>query len=138
MSPGTSTSAPTPHYVLLNEKQRIGPTVDASKISDRLLVVYGFSDKGPYDQFCSNWPTLLTPYPLVQRYLSDQMDSTDYDLRLVVIDATGPDQPHIYAATMESTLSALHESSETIEITHCLSYDSETSAYTITTIGPIE
>ncbi len=111
--------------------QRIGPIINASIDSDKHLVVYGFSDKAPYDQFLSNFPTLLTPYPLVQRYLSDKVKSADLDLRLVVIDATGPEQDQIGAVTMESALSALHDNCESIAITHCLTFDATTAAYNI-------
>ena len=98
--------ADTPHYVLLDGNRRIGPTVVPLRSGSECLPVYGFSDKGPYDKFCMSSELALTPYPLVKVYLRSQAGAPGDGLRLMVLDAAGPRDPYLHAATMEAVLEA--------------------------------
>lgn len=96
----------TPNYVLMDGKRRIGPSVAQSPTGAECSPIYGFSDKDPYDTFSVNSQLSLRPYPLVKGYLRDLTNAPDDGLKLVVIDAAGPQEPCLYAATMEAVLEA--------------------------------
>ncbi len=127
----------TPRYVLMNGKNRIGPSVTSESCARNCLAIYGFSGKGPYDRFQQNSEQHLTPYPLVEGYLSNQIaaDSESGDpegsLKLVVLDAAGPDDPLLFAVTMQATLDAQKNRILQVKTSHCLSFNSQASAYQI-------
>jgi hypothetical protein len=123
--------AVTPYYVLLEGKRRIGPHVLPLLSGIECLPIYGFSDKGPYDKFCTNSPLALTPYPLVKGYLQSQTESPDEGLKLIVIDAAGPGEPLLYAATMEAVLEAQENRTTVVTVTHHLTFDQDTDAYRV-------
>ena len=50
----TAVSVRTPHYVLIDGNLRIGPKVVLLHAGIECSPIYGFSDKGPYDEFCKN------------------------------------------------------------------------------------
>ena len=54
----------TPRYVLMDGNRRLGPQVIPLDLGVNCSVIYGFSDKGPYDRFRGNSDLALTPYPL--------------------------------------------------------------------------
>jgi hypothetical protein len=76
----------TPHYVLKQGNQPTRPklvAIDPSDPTTQATVLFGFSDKPQYDTFhASCLPLELTPYPLVKRYLIDQLESEGQDLKL--------------------------------------------------------
>jgi hypothetical protein len=106
-------TANTPFFVLMENKSRVGPQVDldAPTIANQIapLVIYGFSDKSQYRTFCENSSLALTPYPLVKFYLRDETSRNPTQLKLVVLNASGPDVPRLDAALMNDVLDA-HES----------------------------
>lgn len=96
----------TPQYVLMNNKQRIGPTAVRLESGVDCMPIYGFSTKDAYDRFCTNTDQALTPYPLVTFYLREQVALPDEGLKLVVVDALGPGDANLHAATMQTVLDA--------------------------------
>ena len=129
-------SVATPYYVLMDGKNRLGPTVSDGPVGNDCLAIYGFSSKDPYFRFEQNCEIKLTPYPLVKGYLSNQIaadDSTDHDniLKLVVLDATGPNDGLLHAATMRAVLDAQENRMPEVSVSHHLSFDAQTSTYQI-------
>ena len=90
----TTVAASTPNYVLIEGNLPTGPRLVPLAASTECSVIYGFSDKGPYDSFCTNSQQALKPYPLVKGYLRNQMEAPGDSLKLVVIDAAGPSEPY--------------------------------------------
>ncbi|MCA9120426.1 MAG: hypothetical protein H6822_09645 [Planctomycetaceae bacterium] len=123
--------ADTPNYVLMEGNRRIGPIIFPLLSGIECLPIYGFSDKGPYDKFCANSQLALTPYPLVKGYLQRQHDIRGEGLKLVVIDAAGPRDPLLYAATMEAVLDAQENRTTHVTVTHHLTFDQEADAYRV-------
>lgn len=115
----------TPYYVLLNDKQRIGPNVVQPECSP----IYGFSDKEFYDKFCLHSDLALTPYPLVKGYLREQVDAPGAGAQLVVVDATGPAASYVRAATMRAVLEAHENRSIHMDATYRLKFDQQANAY---------
>lgn len=127
----TTVSAKTPRYVLMDEFHRIGPNVMPSHMGVECSSIYGFSDKVPYDEFCANSGLELRPYPLVARYLQNQIDALGDVLKLVVLDATGPSEPRLCAATMEVLLEALENRAAHVTAGYHLVFDQEADAYRV-------
>ena len=122
---------PTPSYVLLNEKTRISPTVVALQSGRKCIALYGFSDKTPYDSFRSNSQLALTPFPLVKGYLQTLIDSVSEHLHLVIIDACGPNETQVNAATMEAVLAAQKSQVGTVVVEYTLAYREESKSYQV-------
>ena len=123
--------AGTPHYVLMDENRRIGPTVVPLRSGGECSPIYGFSDKGPYDKFCMNSELALTPYPLVKVYLRSQAGAPGDGLQLVVLDAAGPGDPFLHAATMEAVLEAQENRTTHVTAAYRLMFDQEANAYRV-------
>jgi hypothetical protein len=123
--------AGTPHYVLLDANRRIGPTVVPLRSGSECSPIYGFSDKGPYDKFCMNSERALTPYPLVKVYLRSQAGAPGDGLQLVVLDAAGPGDPILYAATKEAVLEAQENRMNHVTVAYRLIFDQEADAYRV-------
>ncbi len=121
----------TPYYVLREDNQPIGPDVVCPDPNAECTVIYGFSDKIPYDNFCRTSDRALTPYPLVKGYLQNQADRSQ--IRLVVLDAAGAREPILYAATMESVLESQTNQRVELPATHMLVLDTAASAYRLET-----
>jgi len=132
--PMIAVAARTPYYVLLDQNRRIGPNVIPTGGGIECFPIYGFSDKPPYDRFCLNSQVALTPYPLVKGYLRNQARATDDGLKLVVIDAAGPREPDLQAATMEAVLEAQEKQSTHVTATYRLTLDQEAEAYWIESV----
>ena len=114
----------TPFYVLMDGKRRIGPQVAGSESE---AFIYGFSDKGPYDKFCANCELSLKPYPLVKGYLRNQVGAAC--AKFIVIDAEGPGQSSLRAATVQAVLEAQESRSLQVATACCLNWDNEMNAY---------
>lgn len=127
----------TPHYVLKQGNQPTRPTlvaIDPSDPTTQATVLFGFSDKPQYDTFhASCLPLELTPYPLVKRYLIDQLESEGQDLKLLALDATTPVDPLLNATTFQAALHALLNGLNSVPITHHLRFDDAISQYRIET-----
>ena len=121
----------TPCYVLLNDKQRIGPKLLPSEGQSEGVIIYGFSDKPPYDRFCENSDLELTPYPLVKGYLQNQLSEAGTHFRLVAVDAEGPDDEWLHAVTMQTALEAQQQSIDHVAISAHLRLDRTTMLYRI-------
>ena len=127
-------NVPTPYYVLRNEGQPLSPAVTLSSGGGECKTIFGFSDKVPYDDFLLKSKPGLTPYPLVKRYLQNQIDEAQNDggsLTLVALDAAGPAENVIYAATMAAILSAHENKTEQILATHLLRLDPKSGSFQI-------
>lgn len=133
--PRHAVAADTPYYVLLDGNHRVGPHVVPLRSGVECAPIYGFSDKGPYDKFCLNSELALTPYPLVKVYLRSQADVPGDGLKLVVLDAVGPHEPQLVAATIETVLAAHKNRTTQVTAAYRLSFDREAHAYTVETDG---
>ena len=129
--PMSTVVASTPNYVLIDENLRIGPKVVLLDAGIECSAIYGFSDKGPYDRFCSNSQLALKPYPLVKGYLRNQIDALGDGLKLVVIDAAGPSEPYLHAATIEAVLEAQQSCAAHVTVAYRLTFDEEANAYRV-------
>ena len=109
--------ASTPCYVLKSGSQPIAPAIHPDET--KCVCVYGFSDKPIYDQFIQSKSELLTPYPMVQGYLSNQVAAAGSEgdfLRLVILDATDGAQPVLGAATMSAVLLAQEQNADQVSV----------------------
>ncbi len=120
----------TPRYVLLNGRERVSPKLLASNAQPIYLAIYGFSDKGPYDVFSANSKLALTPYPLVEGYLQNQLTQSGID-HLVVVDAEGPNEGQLRAATMKSVLEAQQSQASHVAVSFRLILDQESQSYRV-------
>ncbi len=129
----TTEFASTPCYVLKSGNQPIFPTINLEDSSKTCICVYGFSDKPIYDKFIDTAPQLLTPYPLVEGYLANQIAEAEATapngVCLVILDATDPTQSVLSAATMAEVLRAQQEKARQVSIVLELAYDPETASY---------
>lgn len=123
--------AVTPYYVLMDGNRRIGPKVVRLPSGIECSPIYGFSGKGPYDKFCTNAQLALKPYPLVKLYLRSQAETPDDGLKLVVLDAAGPREPCLHAATMEAALEAQENRAPQVIAAYRLLFDQEANAYRV-------
>ncbi len=122
----------TPYYVLMDGKRRFGPEVASLPSGTMCLAVYGFSDKGHYDRFCTKSQVALTPYPLTKFYLQEQADGPGGGLNLVVVDAPGPHEPSLHAGTMEAVLQGQEDRTPRIPVAYHLTLVPEDAAYRVT------
>ena len=121
----------TPYYVLMDGSRRIGPKAVPLLSGIECSPIYGFSDKGPYDKFCTNSELALTPYPLVKVYLRSRAGTPGDGLQLVVLDAAGPRDPYLHAATMEAVLEAQENRTTHVTVAYRLIFDQEADAYRV-------
>ena len=121
----------TPYYVLMDGSRRIGPKTVPLLSGIECSTIYGFSDKDPYDNFQLNSQLALTPYPLVKGYLRNQTSATGDGLKLLVIDAAGPRDLCVYAATMEAVLEAQENRMTRVSTAYRLVFDQEVVAYRV-------
>ena len=123
--------ADTPYYVLLDNNRRIGPSVAPLEAGRECMAIYAFSNKRTYDIFCTSSQLALTPYPLVQAYLRSQVDEPNVGLKLVVLDAAGPLDPSVHAASMEAVLEAQVQRTPQVTPDYHLVFDPEADAYRV-------
>lgn len=128
--------AETPRYVLLNDKLRLCPELLPTQGGPACTAIYGFSDKQPYDLFCANCDLPLTPYPLVKGYLKKQIADSDGCIQLVVVDATGPLQIQMNAATMNLVLEAQEQNANQVAVSFRLTLDPASKAYLVEKARP--
>ena len=77
----------------------------------------------------------MTPYPLVKVYLRAQAGTTGDGLKLVVVDATGPREPYLRAATMAAVLEAQESHTPHVNTAYRLIFDPEANAYRLEEAG---
>ena len=121
--------AGTPHYVLMEGNRRIGPEVVPSLSAADSAPIYGFSAKTAYDTFRIHCALALTPYPLVTVYLRSEISAAGDDPRLVVLDAAGPREHCLQAATMEAVLEAQDNRAAHVTAAYRLLFDQAANAY---------
>ena len=121
----------TPNYVLLNGKIRLAPIVLPLQSGRICSSLYGFSDKIPYDSFRASSELALTPFPLVKVYLRTLLETGSENLHLVIVDATGPTDPAIRAATMEAVLEAQMAHSSSVLAEYSLTFDAAVNGYRV-------
>lgn len=121
----------TPHYVLMDGDRRIGPNVLHSDSGCVCSSIYGFSDMRAYGKFWMDNEQGLKPYPLVRGFLQNQNGASGNVLKLVVIDAAGPCEPCIQAATAEAVLEALEKRTTRLTVAYQLIFDQEADAYRV-------
>jgi hypothetical protein len=124
-------TANIPNYVLIDGNHRVAPLVTPLHSGTDCDAVYGFSSKELYDRFSANSKRALKPYPLVARYLKKLIDESDDRLTLLIIDATGPDEPFVQAATVEAVLDAKQNKSPRVVVAFRLLFDEDTRAYRV-------
>ena len=129
--------ADTPNYVLMEGDRRIGPNVVRLDAGIECSSIYGFSDKPPYDKFCRNSQQPLKPYPLVKGYLRNSAAARG-GLKLVVLDAAGPSEPYLHAATMEAVLEAHESRAAQVTAAYRLRFDEEANACRVEEEGDVE
>ncbi|TWU44846.1 hypothetical protein Q31b_00160 [Novipirellula aureliae] len=127
--------AKTPRYVLKDGLHPASPIVLLAATDAELTVVFGFSDKPEYDTFLNARSQALTPYPLVRGYLQNQIDLDVDLLRLIVLDASDPEQEVLDAATFENVLAAFQTDSDSVSVTHQLIRDAASQGYRIQEIA---
>ena len=129
------TNFDTPKYVLKSGNQPIALTINSDDPTASCVCVYGFSDKLIFDAYKKNDKQPLIPYPLVKGYLANQIATAESagkkgaDTGLVILDATGPTQPTVFAATMAAVLNAQEENTKQVPIEFELIFNSETDCY---------
>ncbi|MHB9068609.1 MAG: hypothetical protein ACYC4B_32995 [Pirellulaceae bacterium] len=121
----------TPQYVLMHENCRIGPEVVASYAGANCTPIYGFSGAVAYEKFRLRSEQALTPYPLVKVYLRMQASQAGDELRLVVVDAAGPDEAILQAATVEDVLEAHENGTTHVTAGYVLTFDEDLCAYRV-------
>jgi hypothetical protein len=118
-----------PRYVLKHGLDAIGPANQDIDSVEPASVIYGFSDKPEYDHFRSQDSRLLKPYPLVARFLMDELRNGTEAKQLIVLDAYGPTQETLYATGMRETLDAFNNKLDHVEVSHELVLDSSAEVY---------
>ena len=121
----------TPRYFLLDGDRRLGPKVIPLDSGVECSVMYGFSDKGPYDRFCENSDLALRPYPLVEGHLRNQVGESGSNLRLIVLDADGPHDRCLHAATTAAVLEAQENRAAGVNTGYRLILDPKADAYRV-------
>ena len=127
----TSSAALSPNYVLLNGKTRLSPAVLPLRSGKLCSSLYGFSDKAPYDLFRGNSILPLTPFPLVKVYLRTLLEASPENLQLVILDAAGPAESTLRAATMLTVLEAQIAQSTSLLAEYTLTFDNNANGYRV-------
>ena len=121
----------TPCDVLFDDKQRLGPKLLALPGEPEYEAIYGFSSKESYDLFIANSDLPLIPYPLVKGYLKNQIAESGDTVHLVVVDAAGPQETELIAATMNSVLEAVKQNANQVTLSLRLMLDRESQDYRV-------
>ena len=123
--------ANTPCDVLLDGSQRLGPKLMAHPGGLEYEAIYGFSSKESYDLFSASSDLPLIPYPLVKGYLKNQIAESGDTVHLVVVDAAGPQESQLNAATMNSVLEAQEQKANQVTVSFRLRLDRKSQAYRV-------
>jgi len=120
-----------PCYALLEGENRTGPKI-VSLTSGRVCsAIYGFSAKSFYDRFLEQSDQALTPYPLVKGYFRNQVDAAGDVLKLVVLDAAGPQETNLEAITIDSAWEAHENRASHVTADYQLEFDPQANAYKV-------
>lgn len=121
----------TPRYVLLHDTHPLCPNLLPPRAGPDCAAIYGFSGKQPYELFLANSDLPLRPYPLVKRFLRNQIADSRNTLQLVIVDAVGPQETELYAATIETALEAQEKNANQVAISFHLTLDPDLQAYAV-------
>lgn len=127
--PTVSATYGTPRYLLMEDRNPIGPAVAPVPPAVDCIAVYGFSGKPAYDRFVTASNRELRPYPLLKAYLQKQIAAGAEKLRLVILDAEHPNQQSIRAVSMESACNAQSANDSHIDAEYHLRADPLTGVY---------
>jgi hypothetical protein len=127
----SAVAAATSHYVLMEMNRRIGPKVEPFPAGSPCEAIYGFSDSVFYEAFRMNNPRELTPYPLVKSYLRKEVDESAHVLKLVILDAAGPDESYVQAATIEAVLEAHENGAAHVTAAYRLKFNQKDEVYQV-------
>lgn len=123
--------AKTPRYVLKDGVFPTSPNVVRATSETEISAIYGFSGKPAYDVFWKARSQPLIPFPLVKRFLQSQIDLDAKSLKLVVLDATSPQQEILQAATFQAIVEAFEHNAESVPVSHQLILDSTSAGYRV-------
>ncbi len=129
--PKSAVNTNVPRYVLMEGNRRIGPHLAATSTEVGSTPIYGFSSKRTYDQFCGNSPLSLIPYPLVQGFLQNQANEPGDGIKLVIVDALGPRESCLHAATIGAVLEAHTNKSAYVTAEYSLTFDPDANSYSV-------
>ncbi len=73
----------------------------------------------------------LTPFPLVKVYLRTLIETGSENLHLVILDAFGPKDLTVRAATMEAVLDAQISQATSVLADYSLTFDTEANGYRV-------
>lgn len=124
-------SCKTPRYVLKDGSNPTRPPVLKSSAKIQPTAIFGFSDKPEYDAFLNASPLALTPYPIVKGFLENQIALSVDAVRLIVLDASSPNQRVFKAATFQSVLESFRLGLDRVAISHQLILDESSQEYLI-------
>lgn len=131
-----TSTASTPHYLLLGSDGPVGPYVMQSEPDADSFAVYGFSSKTHYDRFCAASGLALRPYPLLKGHLRKATDSTGKRITLISVDPDGPEDSDLRATTSESLAQSLESSSDQVPVEFHLTARHRGGAYEIHAAHP--
>lgn len=129
MLPGED--ADVPRFVLMHERRRVGPQLMTEPAGVEYAAVYGFSTRALYERFRGNSDLALAPYPLVQAYLRAEGEKSNAARSLIVIDAAGPGDARLYAATTGAVLEAQEHQATRVAAAYQLVRGSGSQAYQV-------
>ena len=121
----------TPRYVLHEDRQPIGPNVVPHSQGSGCLAIYGFSGKPAYDAFIAASQGDLRPYPLMKGYLRNRLVEEHETTCVVIVDAAGPVDVGVDAATMENVLAAQDKAAPQLASDFHLTFCPTRQAYTM-------
>lgn len=126
----TIQAAPSiPRYVLLNEDESPDGPRCRDHAGEPCTAVYGFSDRSSYEAFSAGVTELRRPYPLVGGDLKRMLQRSG--VQLVVINAAGPTETNLVAATADAVLLAQTNPSEPVSTSYRLSLATGTAEYDV-------
>ena len=119
----------TPHYALLGDDNLpLGPSCLATD-GRTFRAVYGFTNREAYDRFRNDSQSPWRPYPLVRRHLERML--TQPGLQLVVLDASGPNEPSLATGTAEAVLAAQVNGAQELTVGFYLSHSQGGNTYLV-------
>ena len=118
-----------PRFVLFRGKDRIRPAITEMNWGTACVAFYAFSNKTCYDAFSVDSPTPLTPYPLVKRFLEEQIAESIDAIHLVIVDADSPTATQLNAVTMTSVLDAQENQASEVQVSYRLTFDPRNDTY---------
>lgn len=121
----------TPHYLLLNGDEKIGPEIVQYHSTSNFFPLYAFSSRLHYDLFTRNSNMELQPYTLVAKFLDSRIQNATHYEQVLIIDACGPFDDEVKAATFENVYLALIHDNENVEASYHLIRKPDSCLYSV-------